>query len=226
MVWPSLPHDSGQALALASDSQGHPFAKENAGSSGSHGQTQGKIQREPAKTESGDDEVLQGEQGQSFCGMLAHPHPNPDFPEHVPMLRSAAELYGQGFLWANDLSEQDSVSVLQGFSINLLPILMVATQWFQMKLNPIQMGPEMSEAKNQRENDEVHALHVPHFPLFLFLRLGALSTIQNLMTILQTLITKGDRNRSKTRRPFSMRVPRSRRRASLSGMNFGRRKGL
>ena len=28
--------------------------------------------------------------------------------------------------------------------------------------------------KNQRENDEVHALHVPHFPLFLFLRPGAL----------------------------------------------------
>ena len=27
--------------------------------------------------------------------------------------------------------------------------------------------------KNQCENDEVHAFHVPHFPLFLFLRLGA-----------------------------------------------------
>ena len=39
--------------------------------------------KEPAKAESGDDEVLQGKQGQPFCGMLAHPHPNPHFPKHV-----------------------------------------------------------------------------------------------------------------------------------------------
>ena len=141
------PHDSGQALALASDSQGHPFAKENAGSSGSHGQTQGKIQGEPAKTESGDDEVLQGEQGQSFCGLLAHPHPNPHFPKHVLDVALAAELYGQGFLWANDLSEQDSVSVLQGFSDQLVADPDGSDPVVSMKLNPIQMGPEMSEAQ-------------------------------------------------------------------------------
>lgn len=110
------------------------------------------------------------------------------------MLRSAAELYGQGFLWANDLSEQDSVSVLQGFSINLLPILMVATQWFQMKLNPIQMGPEMSEA--QRINAKMMRFMPFMFLIFLYFFSSALVlywTIQNLMTILQTLITKGDR---------------------------------
>jgi YidC/Oxa1 family membrane protein insertase len=107
------------------------------------------------------------------------------------MLRSAAELYGQGFLWANDLSEQDSVSVLQGFSINLLPILMVATQWFQMKLNPIQMGPEMSEA--QRINAKMMRFMPFMFLIFLYFFSSALVlywTIQNLMTILQTLITK------------------------------------
>ena len=63
------------------------------------------------------------------------------------MLRSASELYGQSFLWANDLSEQDNISTIQGFSLNLLPIFMVATQWYQMRLNPMQMGPEMSEAQ-------------------------------------------------------------------------------
>ena len=107
------------------------------------------------------------------------------------MLRSAAELYGQGFLWANDLSEQDSVSVLQGFSINLLPILMVATQWFQMKLNPMQMGPEMSEA--QRINAKMMRFMPFMFLIFLYFFSSALVlywTIQNLMTILQTLITK------------------------------------
>jgi len=107
------------------------------------------------------------------------------------MLRSAAELYGQGFLWASDLSEQDSVSVLQGFSINLLPILMVATQWFQMKLNPMQMGPEMSEA--QRINAKMMRFMPFMFLVFLYFFSSALVlywTIQNLMTILQTLITK------------------------------------
>ena len=35
------------------------------------------------------------------------------------MLRSAAELYGQSFLWATDLSEQDHVGQIQGFSLNI-----------------------------------------------------------------------------------------------------------
>lgn len=107
------------------------------------------------------------------------------------MLRSASELYGQSFLWANDLSEQDNVTVIQGFSVNLLPILMVATQWFQMKLNPIQMGPEMSEA--QRINVKMMRFMPFMFLVFLYFFSSALVlywTIQNLMTIFQTLITK------------------------------------
>ena len=32
------------------------------------------------------------------------------------MLRSAAELYGQEFLWAKDLSEQDQITEIFGFS--------------------------------------------------------------------------------------------------------------
>ena len=107
------------------------------------------------------------------------------------MLRSAAELYGQGFLWANDLSEQDSISVQEGFSLNLLPIVMVATQWFQMKLNPMQMGPEMSEA--QRINAKMMRFMPFMFLIFLYFFSSALVlywTVQNLMTILQTLITK------------------------------------
>ena len=107
------------------------------------------------------------------------------------MLRSAAELYGQGFLWADDLSEQDSITVVQGFSLNLLPILMVVTQWFQMKLNPMQMGPEMSEA--QRINVKMMRFMPFMFLVFLYFFSSALVlywTIQNLMTILQTVVTK------------------------------------
>ncbi|MBC60968.1 MAG: hypothetical protein CMP11_00795 [Zetaproteobacteria bacterium] len=107
------------------------------------------------------------------------------------MLRSAAELYGQSFLWAEDLSEQDNISMLYGFSLNLLPIVMVATQWFQMKLNPMQMGPEMSEA--QRINAKMMRFMPFMFLVFLYFFSSPLVlywTVQNLMTIFQTLITK------------------------------------
>ncbi|MEJ6620887.1 MAG: YidC/Oxa1 family insertase periplasmic-domain containing protein [Opitutae bacterium] len=107
------------------------------------------------------------------------------------MLRSAAELYGQSFLWATDLSEQDHVAQVQGFSLNVLPILMVITQWFQMKLNPMQMGPELSDA--QRINAKMMRFMPFMFLVFLYFFSSALVlywTIQNLMTILQTLITK------------------------------------
>ena len=107
------------------------------------------------------------------------------------MLRSAAELYGQSFLWAKDLSEQDHVAQVQGFSLNVLPILMVITQWFQMKLNPMQMGPELSDA--QRINAKMMRFMPFMFLIFLYFFSSALVlywTIQNLMTILQTLITK------------------------------------
>jgi len=68
---------------------------------------------------------------------------------------------------------------------------MVATQWFQMKLNPMQMGPEMSEA--QRINAKMMRFMPFMFLIFLYFFSSALVlywTIQNLMTILQTLITK------------------------------------
>ena len=113
------------------------------------------------------------------------------------MLRSAAELYGQSFLWANDLSEQDHVAQVQGFSLNVLPILMVITQWLQMKLNPMQMGPELSDA--QRINAKMMRFMPFMFLIFLYFFSSALVlywTVQNLMTILQTLITK-----SKTETP-------------------------
>jgi YidC/Oxa1 family membrane protein insertase len=113
------------------------------------------------------------------------------------MLRSAAELYGQSFLWANDLSEQDHVAQVQGFSLNVLPILMVVTQWLQMKLNPMQMGPELSDA--QRINAKMMRFMPFMFLIFLYFFSSALVlywTVQNLMTILQTLITK-----SKTEMP-------------------------
>ena len=119
------------------------------------------------------------------------------------MLRSAAELYGQEFLWANDLSEQDQIAEVFGFSANLLPILMVVTQWFQMKLTPMQLGPQMSEA--QRINAKMMRFMPFMFLIFLYFFSSALVlywTVQNLMTILQTLVTKREPLRERKRKNF------------------------
>ena len=81
--------------------------------------------------------------------------------------------------------------MLQGFSLNILPIFMVLTQWYQMRLNPMQLGPEMSEA--QRINAKMMRFMPFMFLVFLYFFSSALVlywTIQNLMTILQTLLTK------------------------------------
>ena len=91
------------------------------------------------------------------------------------MLRSAAELYGQQFMWATDLSEQDNVAMLQGFSLNILPIFMVVTQWYQMRLNPMQLGPEMSEA--QRINAKMMRFMPFMFLVFLYFFSSALVLI-------------------------------------------------
>lgn len=107
------------------------------------------------------------------------------------MLRSAAELYGQSFLWMSDLSEQDNVSDMSGFSVNVLPLLMVATQWLQMRLTPIQLGPNASEA--QQINAKMMRMMPFMFLIFLYFFSSALVlywTAQNVMSIIQTLVTK------------------------------------
>ena len=68
---------------------------------------------------------------------------------------------------------------------------MVVTQWFQMKLTPMQLGPQMSEA--QRINAKMMRFMPFMFLIFLYFFSSALVlywTVQNLMTILQTLIKK------------------------------------
>ena len=107
------------------------------------------------------------------------------------MLRSAAELYGQSFLWVSDLSEQDNVADIAGFSVNALPFVMLATQWYQMKLTPMQLGPDATDS--QRINAKMMRVMPFMFLVFLYFFSSALVlywTVQNAMSILQTLVTK------------------------------------
>jgi YidC/Oxa1 family membrane protein insertase len=53
------------------------------------------------------------------------------------MLQYAVELRGQGFLWVNDLSQPDTMGHVAGIPINLLPVVMAATSFLQIRMTPM-----------------------------------------------------------------------------------------
>ena len=60
----------------------------------------------------------------------------PIFFGFLYMLGTAAELRNSGFLWVHDLSQPDTVAHIGGLPLNVLPLLMVGTQFWQMQLTP------------------------------------------------------------------------------------------
>lgn len=102
------------------------------------------------------------------------------------MIRSAIELRGASFLWVPDLSQPDTLFFLAGFPFNLLPLLMGVTMFWQAKLTPPSPGMDPTQQKILR--------YMPlMFMVFLYNYSAALTlywTTQNLLTILQTKLTK------------------------------------
>jgi YidC/Oxa1 family membrane protein insertase len=102
------------------------------------------------------------------------------------MIRSAIELRGAPFLWVTDLSQPDTLFHVAGFPVNLLPLLMGATMFWQAKLTPPAPGMDPTQQKIMR--------YMPlMFMVFLYNYSAALTlywTTQNLLTILQTKLTK------------------------------------
>lgn len=102
------------------------------------------------------------------------------------MLRSAVELRQENFLWVKDLSLPDTIFTIPGINldINPLPVLMVVTMFFQMK-----MTPQTGDSTQQKI-----MMFFPFFLLFiLYTFASALAlywTSSNLFSILQTYYTK------------------------------------
>jgi YidC/Oxa1 family membrane protein insertase len=110
----------------------------------------------------------------------------PVFFGFFTMIRSAIELRGAHFLWVTDLSQPDTLFHLSGFPVNLLPLLMGATMLWQAKLTPPSPGMDPAQQKIMK--------YMPlMFMVFLYNYSAALTlywTTQNLLTILQTKMTK------------------------------------
>jgi YidC/Oxa1 family membrane protein insertase len=105
------------------------------------------------------------------------------------MLRNAIELRGVHFLWANDLSQPDTVAYLPflgGFPVNPLPLIMGATQLWQSQILPPSPGMDPGQQKIMR--------YMPLMFIAMFYRMSSgltlYWTVSNLLSILQTKVTR------------------------------------
>jgi YidC/Oxa1 family membrane protein insertase len=104
------------------------------------------------------------------------------------MIRSAIELRGASFLWISDLSQPDTLFIIPGthFPFNLLPLIMGVTMLFQARLTPASPSMDPVQQKMMR--------YMPlMFMVFLYNYSAGLTlywTVQNLLTIVQTKLTK------------------------------------
>ena len=107
----------------------------------------------------------------------------PLFVGFFAMLQGAAELRFQSFLWASDLSAQDTVAHVFGFPINIMPLLMGATMFYQMKLTPTPSVDNM-----QMKMMRFMPLIFTAFCYFFSCALALYSTINGLFTIVQQVV--------------------------------------
>ena len=123
----------------------------------------------------------------------------PVFFGFFSMIQSAVELRGASFLWIGDLSQSDTVYVIPalgfipffgivgvGLPLNPLPLIMGATMLWQAHLTPPSPGMDPTQQKVMR--------YMPlMFLAFLYNYSSGLTlywTVQNLLTILQTKLTR------------------------------------
>ncbi len=108
----------------------------------------------------------------------------PIFFGFLYMLYTAAELRNSSFLWVHDLSQPDTVGHLAGFPINVLPLMMMGTQFWQMRLTPRTGDPAQQKT----------LMFMPLlFGFFCYSFAAALAlyyTVQGLLTILQLYLTR------------------------------------
>jgi YidC/Oxa1 family membrane protein insertase len=100
------------------------------------------------------------------------------------MLGAAVELRNSPFLWVNDLSQPDTVATIAGFPLNVLPLLMAVTMFWQMHISP-----KTGDIVQQR----VFMFMPVIFIIFCYKYASALAlywTVQNLFTIVQLYLTR------------------------------------
>jgi len=104
------------------------------------------------------------------------------------MIQSAIELRGAPFLWVPDLSQPDTLFFIPGtvFPFNLLPLLMGVTMLWQARMTPPSPGMDPTQQKIMKYMPLMFMVFLYNFSAGLTLYW----TVQNLLTILQTKLTR------------------------------------
>jgi len=112
----------------------------------------------------------------------------PVFIGFFQMVRTAIELRGATFLWACDWTRPDTIFFIPGlnFPVNPLPILMGITMFFQARLTPMSPGMDPAQQKMMKYFPMVFLVILYNYSAGLTLYW----TVQNLLTITQTLLTR------------------------------------
>ena len=97
------------------------------------------------------------------------------------MLRTASELRHESFLWVSDLSMPDTLAYIAGFPINLLPLIMGLSMFFQMSMAPVSPTADPAQQKILKFLPFIFLIFLYNFSSGLVLYW----TVQNFLTILQ-----------------------------------------
>ncbi len=147
---------------------------------------QDKYKDDPTKGQQKTMEFMREQKVNPMAGCLPMVVQFPVFIGFYTMLQSCMELRGQEFLWAHDLSQEDTVAYLFGFPVNPLPIIMAVTMFWQARLTPPSPGMDPMQQKIMK--------YMPMMFVAILYRFSAALTlywtVQNLLTILQTKLTK------------------------------------
>ncbi|MFZ9991677.1 MAG: membrane protein insertase YidC [Opitutales bacterium] len=122
-----------------------------------------------------------------FAGCLPILIQMPIFFGLYTAFQTTVELRLHSFLWIADLSAPDTVFHLGGFPVNLLPVLMGVTMWLSMRMSPQPSGDGSQKT--------IFLMMTLLFPVICYPMASALTlymTIQNLLTMLQTWLTKDE----------------------------------
>lgn len=101
------------------------------------------------------------------------------------MLRSAAELRYEHFLWVSDLSMPDTLAYIAGFPLNILPLIMGLTMFLQMQMMPVSPTADPVQQKIFKFLPFIFLIFLYNFSSGLVLYW----TVQNILTIVQQKMT-------------------------------------
>ena len=100
------------------------------------------------------------------------------------MLRSASELRHESFLWVSDLSMPDTLTYIAGYPLNILPLIMGLTMFFQMRMMPVSPTADPAQQKIFKFLPFIFLVFLYNFSSGLVLYW----TVQNLLNDLQQKI--------------------------------------